>query len=80
MQEGMLLDVRPYQEGYAQAATDLFRQSSFFCYPCSDSWSWNHHGKSQENSAKKRGIMIRDPSYPCAKLFRTLIKHDWIRN
>lgn len=29
----MLLDVRPYRFGYAQAATDSFRQSSFFSLP-----------------------------------------------
>lgn len=72
MQEGCWIDVRPYQEGYAQAATVLFRQSSFFLHPCSDSWSWNHQGKSQENSAKKRGIIIRDPSIQAIQLRETI--------
>jgi hypothetical protein len=64
---GMLVDVRPYQGGYTQAATDLFRQSSFFLYPCSGSWSWSHQGKSKEKQCQEEGIIVRYPSYPVAR-------------
>lgn len=51
----MLLDVRPYGVGYAQTATDLFRQSSLF--PLARGWVLGPDKQEGKGiSAKERGL------------------------